>query len=404
MFRHLLKPIWKRKGRNLLLSLEILLAFVVVFVIAAASVRYYQLYHLPTGFSHASVWSVQFEQPDQDRIKNDALMYDKFKRSLQALPEVEQVAFANMSPYDNSTWQTEYYHPDSGAVTVTDYMQVSDDFFDTVQMSLQKGRWFSAADEGAAETPVIVNRRFAEAMFPGQDPVGKLIGDDEAPERNGTPVRKMNRIVGVVEDFRSHGEFMIPTNFVLARFSPQSSSNGVSTLLLKVKPGTARSFETKLSEQLRLVRNDWSYRISPLSDMRETMMRQAVIPLIVLSVIAAFLLFMVAFGLFGVLWQHTTQRIPEIGLRRATGATAGNIYWQIIVEQLLLTSLAMSVGLILLAQLPITGVLGENLSWPLFAVAALISMSVMALVSVLCALYPAWRASRLNPTEALHYE
>jgi putative ABC transport system permease protein len=91
-------------------------------------------------------------------------------------------------------------------------------------------------------------------------------------------------------------------------------------------------------------------------------------------------------------------------LRRATGATAVNIYWQIIVEQLLLTSLAMSVGLILLAQLPITGVLGENLSWPLFGVAAIIAMSIMALVSVLCALYPAWRASRLSPTEALHYE
>ena len=59
MFRHLLKPLWKRKSRNLMLSLEILLAFVVVFAIAAAAGRFYQLYRLPTGFAHADVWSVQ---------------------------------------------------------------------------------------------------------------------------------------------------------------------------------------------------------------------------------------------------------------------------------------------------------------------------------------------------------
>jgi len=124
---------------------------------------------------------------------------------------------------------------------------------------------------------------------------------------------------------------------------------------------------------------------------------------VLLAVIAAFLLLMVAFGLFGVLWQNTTRRIPEIGMRRAAGASAGDIYRQIIVEQLMLSSLAMLVGLILLIQLPITGVFGENLGWPLFAIAALASVTVMALVSVLCALYPAWRASRLSPTEALHY-
>lgn len=404
MFRHLLKPIWKRKGRNLLLSLEILLAFMVVFVIVAAGVRYYQLYHLPTGFSAESVWAIQTEQPDMDRMKNDALMYDGFKRGLQALPEVEQVAFANMSPYENSTWQTDYFLPDTNVSTTTDYMQVSDDFFDATRMSLLRGRWFSSADEGANEPPVVVNRRFAEAMFPGQDAVGKLIGDDEAGDKSGSVVRKLNRIVGVVDEFRSHGEFMIPTNVVLARFSPQSSRNGVSTIVLRVRPGTPRSFETELSRQLKLVRNDWSYRISPLTDMRQTMLREMIMPLIVLSVIAGFLLFMVAFGLFGVLWQHTTQRIPEIGLRRALGATAGSIYRQIVIEQLLLTSLAVAVGLVLLVQLPITGVLGENLSWPLFSLAALLSIVVMSLVSVLCALYPAWQASRLSPTQALHYE
>ncbi|WP_026802688.1 ABC transporter permease [Arenimonas oryziterrae] len=400
MFRQFLKPIWKRKSRNLMLSLEIGLTFVVVFAIAAAACRYYQLYHLPIGFDYTDVWSVQMEQPNDEGMKNDALTYDKFKRSLEALPQVQQVAFANSSPYEHSTWRTTYSLPEGGREADSDLMTVSDEFFAVMDMPLTEGRWFSSADEGAAREPVVINRRLAEALFPGKSAIGQILSDGE----QGSKDRQQYTVAGVVEDLRNHGEYMVPTNFLIARFSTQTSKRGVTTILLKVKPGTERVFESTLSNQLKLVRNDWSYRISPLSDLRRSRLHDTVVPLIVFSVIAGFLLLMVAFGLFGVLWQNTTQRIPEIGLRRAIGATAGDIYRQIIAEQLLLTTLAMLVGLVLLVQLPITGVLGENLSWPLFFVAAGVSMAIMALVSVLCALYPAWRASRLSPTQALHYE
>ena len=216
MFRHLLKPIWKRKSRNLMLSLEILLTFVVVFAITAAAVRYYQLYHLPIGFSHESVWSVQMEQPDETGMKNDAVMYDKLKRSLQALPEVEQVSFSAYSPYVGTTWETGFYLPESDTSVQTNIMEVSDEFFETTDMSLLQGRWFSSVDEGANEQPVIVNRRFAEAMFPGQDAVGKLFSHEEAGEQAGSIVRKTDKIIGVIEDFRNKGEFMPPTTSIAA--------------------------------------------------------------------------------------------------------------------------------------------------------------------------------------------
>jgi putative ABC transport system permease protein len=138
--------------------------------------------------------------------------------------------------------------------------------------------------------------------------------------------------------------------------------------------------------------------------MRASMLKEQLVPFIVVSVIAAFMVAMVAFGLFGVLWQNTTRRIPEIGLRRAVGASAGDIYRQIVSEQLLLSSIAMIVGLVLLVQLPLTGALGEGLNWTVFLGAAALSMAAIYLLSLLCSLYPGWRASRLSPTEALHYE
>jgi putative ABC transport system permease protein len=83
------------------------------------------------------------------------------------------------------------------------------------------------------------------------------------------------------------------------------------------------------------------------------------VPLIVVSVIAAFLLLMVAFGLFGVLWQNTTQRIPEIGLRRAVGASAATSTARSSPNSCCSVPPAMRVGLVLLVQLPLTGALGE---------------------------------------------
>jgi len=398
MIRHLLKPLWKRKGRNLLLSLEIALAFAVVFAIAAGVLRHAQLYREPVGFDWHDVWAVQLLLPDEGPTGSglDPGIYGRFKRTLGQMPGVEKVAFAAYTPYENSEWNSAYYAGDHKLET--NLMQVDDDFFAVMGMPVLAGRAFSQADDGASPPPVVINRRLAEAAFPGQDAIGKRLASSNKGADRGEV-----RVVGVVEAFRNQGEYMAPGNFILSRAPPGGKAQ-MRTMLLRMRPGTPRAFEAALSRQLKLVRNDWSYQIAPMADLRDSQLRTSTIPLKLLGVVAAFLLFMVAFGLFGVLWQNTTRRIPEIGLRRAAGATAGDIYRQIVAEQALLCLLPVAATLVLLVQLPITGTLGESLSWPLFAAAAGVAAAVMVLVSVACALYPAWRASRLSPSEALHYE
>ncbi|TFW31535.1 ABC transporter permease [Massilia horti] len=404
MFRHLLKLTWKRKTRNLMLSLEILLAFALVFAIAAFGVRYYQLYRMPIGFNGDDVWAVGVRTSNGGRDNIDQATYDAFKRGLQELPEVGQVAFASWEPYSMMMNRSSPKNQ-SGVKVQTDMLYADDGLAKALGIKVIEGRWFSALDDGSAAFPVVVNRRMANAMFPGKSAIGQQFTDSD---RDGIITYK---VVGVVDEYRDQGELGTPGNFTFIRHEPPqrdartiTPQRDARTIILKLQPGTERSFEFRLSQRLRQIQGSWSYQISPLSATRQTKMKTQTTPLIVLGVIAAFMLVMVAFGLFGALWQNTTQRIPEFGLRRAAGANAGDIYRQIVGEQMLLSTVAIVVGMLLLVQLPLTGALGASLNWTVFLGATGLSMFVIYLISLLCALYPGWRASRLSPTEALHYE
>lgn len=402
MIHHIFKLVWQRKSRHLLLSLEILLAFLVVFALCAAAGRYYQLFQLPTGLSHQARWLVSIEGQDHDELTQTATtasntepLMAQYQRALKQIPAMRQVSFTDLPLYDLSRQTTLLQRADTGQSLGVDQISVSDDFFAAAELPLIAGRSFNQTDNGAAHQPVVIDQRLADTLFPGIDPIGQLLRDD------ATSSSTSYQVIGLVQALRTQGELMAVAPTVITRLSEQSVP---AILLLQLAPGTDRAIEQQLLLQLKQVRSDWRYNMEPLTQKRQSMLRTQMIPLFILAVLSAFLLSMVAFGLFGVLWQHTSLRIPELGLRRAIGATAGSIYWQIIAEQLMLNLLAVSIALLLLIQLPLTGVLGEHLNWPLFLMASLVATLIICLLSLICALYPAWRASRLTPTEALHYE
>lgn len=402
MIHHIFKLVWQRKSRHLLLSLEILLAFLVVFALCAVAGRYYQLFQLPTGLNHQARWLVSIEGQNHDELTQTATtasnalpLMPQYQRALQQIPAMQQVSFTDLPLYDLSRQNTLLQRADTGQSLNVDQISVSDDFFAAAELQLIAGRSFNQTDNGAAHQPVVIDQRLADTLFPGIDPIGQLLRDDATSSSNSY------QIIGLVNALRTQGELMAVAPTLITRLSERSVP---AILLLQLATGTDRAIEQQLLQQLKQVRSDWSYKIEPLTQKRQSMLRTQMIPLLILAVLSAFLLSMVAFGLFGVLWQHTSQRIPELGLRRAIGATAGSIYWQIIAEQLMLNFLAVSIALLLLVQLPLTGVLGEHLNWPLFLMASTVATLIICLLSLICALYPAWRASRLTPTEALHYE
>jgi putative ABC transport system permease protein len=394
MLQHLWKLTWKRKTRNLMLTLEILIAFVIVFALAAAGLRNWQLYRMPLGFQAQDVWSVQLQTNGSTRARDGYV--DAFQRALRELPEVQDVAITSVRPYAPGGLSTQVKGP-GGVAMRHELIEASDNFATLLGLDLVEGRWFARGDD---ETLVVINRAMAAALFPGRSALGQLI----VQEGEYTP----DRVVGIVSDYRSKGELAAPENVMFVKFAHggilADVGHTAGTLLIKVAPGIGRAVENRLRDRLTAVRNDWMYEIVPVDTWRRGMLKQALRPLLITAVIGAFMLIMVAFGLFGALWQNTTSRIPEIGLRRALGARTVDIYGQIIAEQFLLSSVAMAVALVLLVQLPLTGALGPALNWPVFFGAAGLSMTVIYLLSLLCSLYPGWRASRLSPTQALHHE
>jgi putative ABC transport system permease protein len=399
MFGHLLKLAWKRKGRHAMLSVEIMLAFIIVFAVAAGAVRLRQLYQTPLGYQHQDVWTVRMIAPTEVAGTFTEAVYDQFRRSLAAMPQVQSVAFANTSPFRHSGMRSDMRSEIDGRALRTDVLEVSDDFFSILGMHTVSGRFFDQRDLARDPQPVVVNRRFAHAMFGTDAVIGKRF---DASERD-SKAPEMMMITGVVDEFRKTGELEASRPVAITRPSTQDSGH-MQIILLKMIPGTPRAFEEQLNRRLTSIRNDWTYEVEPLAAARTSAMADVLAPLMMGAVIAAFLLAMVAVGLFGVLWQNTTRRIPEMGLRRAVGASRGDIYRQIIGEQLLLSSGAILAGLLLMLQLPITGVLGESLNWGVFAGAAALATAAIYLLSLLCALHPGWRASRLSPTQALHCE
>jgi putative ABC transport system permease protein len=416
MLMHLIKPLWKRKFKNLLLSMEIFLTFIVVFFLLVIALKLNYLSQLPIGFEYQSVWSIELSPPRTNGVESvdvknaKKALVEQMQRSLLSSQEVEKVAQMNYAPYSRSTWESDFYLIDSNAKFSVDYMEMSDGAKDVLSLKMGEGRWFSNEDEGAAYETIVVNRELANLMFPGQAVLGKMISNESADKkkRDGSSStdsnRKLLKIVGVIENFRNKGEHMNPIPLIIQRHSLRSSNDMLDVLLIKLRANTPRDYEEKLAQQLKQLRNDWSFEIIPLNELRQSRLSEDLIPLKILTLLAVFLMLMVGFGLFGVLWQNTMKRIPEIGLRRAVGASSQDIYKQIILEQLLLSSMAILVALVLLVQLPLTGVMREYLDWPIFIWSSILTTLIIYGLSILCSLYPAWRASRLSPSEALHCE
>lgn len=408
MIRHYLKLIWNRKRTNFLIMVEIFFSFLIVFAVVAMGAYYVDNYRRPLGFAWDDVWIVSTQVPvRRSPGRDDKVAQEEARETMrqillavQEFPAVAAAAGAFTVPYAGYRWSSSLEvngrRHDYGLDSVTD------PFGEVMALQIADGRWFGREDDAAPWTPVVVNQKFARALFGAERAVGRSIPQDKP--QPGEPETDM-RIVGVVSEFRQDGELGDLENYIFVRhrLDRVEREGQLSFLAIRVRPGTTAAFEEPLVKRFQAIAKDWSFEVRPLADMRATKLRDTLMPLAAEAIIGGFLMLMVALGLTGVLWQTVTQRTREIGLRRAKGATIANIRAQILGELVVMTTLAVLVGAAIIVQFPLLRVFGF-VTGGVYAVSLVISAVCIYLLTVACAWYPSRMATAIQPAEALHYE
>lgn len=400
MTKHLFRLVWNRKKANLLLVVEIFIAFVVLFAVTLAAVWAGDGFRRPLGFERDRLLTVHVRVGfDAGREKFASQLEDAL-RIARAQPEVEGVSAVMSAPYSTSTWLSDIRR---GSRPFRFQENFADDAFaDVARLTVTRGRWFSREDDAATtHRPAVLNERLAREIFGEADPVGQQLEDapEELPPGETFEPR---RVVGVVSDYRKDGEISPPLGYVFNRVTPKTNPMPRS-LVVRVAPGTPPAFEETLTRALQRVDPSWSVVVKPVSELRATSLKLRLAPLALLALVGLFLLLMVVLGLTGVVWENVTRRTREIGLRRAKGSTAAQVVLLVVGEVLVVTAFGVAPALVLLLQVPLLGAL-PAVPAGLFLSSLALSAALMFALTALCALPPARMTLRLSPAEALRDE
>jgi len=385
MIGHILKLIWNKKGSNALMILEIFLAFLVLFFVLAYVLHNLKMTSAPLGFETVDRWQVKLDNLDKLDSLEMKTTIENLESNLLALDEVESVSFANsISPFSGSMWTTG--NDENGFEFSAMMVPADNELANTLDLNMVEGRWFTEDDYNATYKPIVMTKFFMEKYYPGKSMI------DSTFELQGT-----RKIVGVVEAYKYRGAFeeLYPTVLLL---EPKEDNN--SSVLLKMKAGTPTSFEEKLSNMVNTTTKSTGNIIVNLEKERIAEDRESWMIFIALLSICGFLCVNVALGLFGVLWYNINKRKSEIGLRQALGAYGIDITKQFILEVMILTLVALVVGIFFAIQVPLLD-LTEYPSTMFYKSIAYASLIILTLVFV-CALFPSFQAAKITPANSLH--
>jgi ABC-type antimicrobial peptide transport system permease subunit len=281
-------------------------------------------------------------------------------------------------------------------------MRVGAGFFATLGTPVMAGREFEEADvrpPGAVpnvDRTAIVNESFARRYFNGRSPVGYHLGFGNRPDA----VTNIE-IVGVVKDIGFRDLRDTEKEKVYFHFWDRDSANGTFYLRLR---GSGDAAFAAIRAAVAQVDPALPVSLTTFDEQIERSLRTERMLATLSTGFAVMALLLSAVGLYGVMSFVVTQRTQEIGIRLALGATRQAAVWLVVRDALIMVGAGMAIAL------PAAWALKRLVEAELFGVRALdgptvaLAMAVLAVVTLVGVMFPAWRAASLNPTDALRLE
>ena len=285
----------------------------------------------------------------------------------------------------------------------------SANFAETNYIALENGRFFTEYEVTHRRLVVVLGYAPASTLFPAMDPVGKRvrIGRNEFTVV-GTMGKRPSPLFGDPDEFA-----VIPvTTHDKLYDSPRFRGLLLRFLTIAVVPREGVRREQLITEIEQVMRSRHRLKLDEPNDFDvvtsdvimkivNQLTRAIVLSLVVISSIA---LMVGGIGVMAIMTISVTERTREIGIRKAIGARRGEILMQFLLEAVFLTSLGGLLGILLGSTigLAVNQLAGFPVSLPLWSFA--LGFAFSASVGIFFGMYPALKASRLDPIEALRYE
>jgi predicted permease len=350
------------------------------------------------GFDPARAATIRVDPDSRYATREQRDVYiDEVLRRVKEIPAVEAAGITDGLPLGrNRTWgaRAKGVIYERGRAPFAFPRIVSDGYPAAMGIPLRAGRDIAASDTQTSEPVIMINETMARALWPGQDPIGKVVLNACAPER---------RVVGVLGDVRhlaleqpSGNEMYIP----MRQCGDRPSHELVVRSTLAAAPLASAVREALKPVASNLAGNDFR-TLQQIVDKSVSPRRFTVL---LLGAFAAFALALASLGIYALISYSVNQRTQEIGIRMAVGATALDIQRQIVGQTLLLTAIGATVGA------AASWTLARGLEGLLFEVTAsdprtfLGMLLVLTMVATIAGYLPARRASRIDPMTALRAE
>lgn len=390
------------KARFWLVAIEVALTLAIVVNCVNMMLDLREQIHLDTGLDEDHV-VVLYTEPLHNDFQEDSYRQEVGRRDLEALrafPGVRQAAATGQIPLSGGGSGTgrKVAGSELDGVTVP-YYEVSERFIEALGLDIVAGRDLSREDfdfqtNEDGDVPhrnVLISQKLADVWFPDGGAVGKII------QNNGGQIT--NTIVGVVGKLPNcwpgwragRGRSMVIPG------DPGSAQDMI--YLVGIEQGSIEAVSGELESLLLKINPDRQVRVQTIAEFKHDNFQSSQATIKMLTGVIVLLVIVTSLGIIGLTAFSVSQRIREIGTRRAIGATKGDIVRYFLVENWIITTSGLALGVLLTYGLNIALVDFSNapkMSWPLLFG----GMVLLWVTGLLAALTPAWRATQVAPVAA----